>query len=121
MNLRLLYAGVMTLFALFTGFYAVMSLAFFFGEGRSEWFFPILITAIAILTLWTCIVLWGKRDALVLTGVSLAVVTALIGWIAIPPGTWEASFIAIVIAGLLGLGLLLGLFSNKVRTSLKKN
>lgn len=110
---------MVTVYALFTAFYALMSLAFFFGESRSEWVFPLLILLVALLTVWTAIALWTGKDALVLTGISLAVVTALIGWIALPPRTWEASFILIVVIGVLGAALLVSLLSSRVRSALR--
>jgi len=116
--IRTTYATIISLFALFCGFYAMMTLAFFFGENRSEWVFPVLITLIAALTIYTAVLLWMRKNAVMFTTISLIVFVALVGWIVIPPGTWDVNFIAIVIAWLAGIAMLLGLFSPNVRAAL---
>jgi hypothetical protein len=117
--IRTVYAFALTLFALFSAYYAAMTLAFTFGEGRSEWVFPLLITLIAILTIWTAFVLWRQRDARLFTGISLAVLVALLGWIILPFGNWDGVFIAIVLAWLVSIALLIGVAVPSVRKELQ--
>lgn len=119
MNIRTIYASAMTLFALLTGYYAIMTLAFFFGEIRTEWAFPVLIAISAALIIWTAVRLWRGTDALIHTGVSLLIITGIVGLIAIPPGTWDLGFILIVLAGVASLALLAGLLSERVRKALR--
>jgi hypothetical protein len=119
MNIRLLYASIMSLFALFTGYYAVMTLAFFFGENRSEWVFPVIITAVAALVIWTAVALWSGRDAVYFTGASALVVAASTLLIIVPPGGWSAAFAGIVLVALLAVGLLAGLGLKTVRKALR--
>ena len=119
MNARTIYASIMTLFAVIIGFYAVMTLAFFFGETNKEWSFPLFITVSAILMIWTTVTLWRKKDALVLTAVCTAIVAGIGAWIFIPgQGSLDGAYLLLVATFLLALGMLVGLASSAIRKAL---
>jgi hypothetical protein len=118
MNIRRLYAILVSLLALLVSFYAVMTLAFAFGERTTEWQFPLFITIVAALIVWTAITLWRGKEAFWLTAASTLLVTGILGWIIIPSGSRDGAYFLLALAFLVAAGSLLALLTKSVRTAL---